>query len=134
MTTKATIAPVAVATFMTALLGFGPDALSIEGTEPKHALVDKIVVSSDRHAPTLPVQPNNFEIYMLNLDGSGEQRLTNNNAADGPGSLSPDGKKIVFESNRNRDPSEPATYLDLFVMNADGTDQRFLTRGNSATW
>jgi Tol biopolymer transport system component len=48
--------------------------------------------------------------------------------------LSPDGKKIVFDSNRNRLEGEPLNTSDLFVMNADGSEQVFLTRGSSAAW
>jgi Tol biopolymer transport system component len=125
MRTKAVILPVAVAC-MGALLVSGYSAQSTEDPEPNHAFVDKIVVSSDRHAPTLPPDGSRFEIYLLNLDGSGEQRLTSNNAGDAFGTLSPDGKTIVFDSNRN--PS------GLYLMNADGTDQTFLVRGGSPSW
>ena len=69
MTTKAAIPPVVVAMFTAALLLSGPPAQSTQTVEPNHDLVDKIVVSSDRHAPTLPPQANNREIYLLNLDG-----------------------------------------------------------------
>jgi WD40-like Beta Propeller Repeat len=65
------------------------------------------------------------------VDGSGEQRLTNNNVGDTFGTLSPDGKKIAFDSNRNRLDGESLNTSGLFVMNADGTDQTFLARGGS---
>jgi TolB protein len=109
-------------------------ARSTKSPAPNHALVDKIVVASDRHAPTLPPQGPNFEIYLLNLDGSGEQRLTNNNAGDAFGALSPDGKTIVFDSNRIVGEGEPGNTSDLFLMNSDGSDQTFLIRGGSPTW
>ena len=52
--------------------------------------------------------------------------------------LSPDGKKIVFDSNRlTLDiPTRFGTpnIFDLFVMDADGANQTLLTRGSSATW
>jgi len=48
--------------------------------------------------------------------------------------LSPDGTKIVFESNRLRAEGEPANTSHLFLMNTDGTAQTPLVRGNSATW
>ena len=49
--------------------------------------------------------------------------------------LSPDGRgKIVFDSNRLRAAGEPVNNSDLFLMNHDGTDQVFLTRGGSPTW
>ncbi len=135
MRIKPAIVPAAVATCMAALLVAGPSAAhSSEGLEPNHALVDKIAMASDRHAPTLPAQLNNGEIYLINLDGSGEQRLTHNTDFDGFGTLSPDGKKIAFDSNRNRLNGEPLNTSGLFVMNADGTDQTFLARGGSPSW
>jgi TolB protein len=48
--------------------------------------------------------------------------------------LSPNGSKIVFDSNRLRKEAEPFNTSDLFVMNADGTNQTALVRGSSATW
>jgi Tol biopolymer transport system component len=133
MKTRAIILSAAV--ICTAVSVAGPSrAESATGPQPNHEFVDKIVVTSDRHAPALPPQLNRFEIYLINLDGSGEQRLTHNSVGDGFGTLSPDGKKIAFESNRNRGDGEPVNTSDLFVMNADGTDQTFLARGGSATW
>ena len=59
------------------------------------------------------------EIYVMRADGSGLRRLTNNNAADVYPAFSPNGKKIVFQSNRDG-------YKDLYIMNADGSEQRRL--------
>lgn len=74
------------------------------------------------------------EIYLMDGDGMNPRRLTANTYADGFPALSPDGKKIVFDSNRLRADGEPLNTSDLFVMNADGTEQISLTRGSSATW
>jgi len=74
------------------------------------------------------------EIYLMSPDGSNVRRLTDNTAADSFPALSPDGKKIVFISNRNRAEGEPVNTSDLFVMNTKGEEQRFLIRGSSATW
>ena len=74
------------------------------------------------------------EIYSVNGDGTNPRRLTENADYDGFPALSPDGSKIVFESNRRRTGSEPFNTSDLFVMNADGTGQTLLVRGSSATW
>jgi TolB protein len=67
----------------------------------------------------------------MSPDGTNLRRLTDNDAGDGFANLSPDGKKIVFDSTRI---SGQANITDLFLMNADGSDQTFLTRGSSATW
>jgi TolB protein len=74
------------------------------------------------------------EIYLMNSDGSHPRRLTNNDSGDAFPVLSPDGKTIVFDSNRNRVDGEPLNTSDLFVMNTDGSEQALLTRGSSATW
>src|SRR5215470_2608601 len=74
------------------------------------------------------------EIYLMSPDGSNVRRLTENTSDNAFAALSPDGKKIVFDSNRNRAEGEPLNTSDLFVMNTDGSEQMFLTRGSSATW
>ena len=45
----------------------------------------------------------NFEIYIMNADGSEPIRLTYESAFDQYPSLSPDGKKIAFQSLRDGD-------------------------------
>jgi Tol biopolymer transport system component len=74
------------------------------------------------------------ELYLIDPDGTNRRRMTNNTDGDAFAALSPDGKKIVFDSNRNRAPGEPLNTSDLFVMGADGSEQTLLTRGSSATW
>ena len=67
------------------------------------------------------------------------RRLTNDAFGDAFANLSPDGNKIVFDSNRLTAGTvcDGVTYNnidDLFLMNTDGTEQTLLTRGSSATW
>jgi TolB protein len=100
---------------------------------PCTSLVSTIAFSSTRHDPTgNPVLA--AEIYLMNPDGTNQRRLTQNGDGDAMAALSPDGKKIAFDSNRDRIDGEPINTSDLFLMNTDGTDQTLLTRGSSAAW
>jgi TolB protein len=79
------------------------------------------------------------EVYLANPELTNPRRLTNNTSFDGFPNLSPDGKKVVFDSARLTGCATCAfpwttNRSDLFVMDADGTEQTFLTHGSSATW
>lgn len=68
----------------------------------------------------------NNEIYSMNLDGSSLARLTSNSSlpsnSDTSPDWSPDGREIVFSSNRSSQISSKST--DIYLMNSDGSDQR----------
>ena len=70
----------------------------------------------------------------MDPDGTNLRRLTENMVGDFFAALSPDGKKIVFDSTSLRLSTEPRNTSDLFLMETDGTEQTWLTRGSSATW
>jgi TolB protein len=55
---------------------------------------------------------HNFELYLINLDGTGLERLTFNTVFDSFPMFSPDGKKLVWASNR--DPKKPHE-TDIFI-------------------
>jgi TolB protein len=57
----------------------------------------------------------------MNADGSDPRNLTRNAFRDDGGFWSPDGQRIVFGTNRDRND-------EIYVMNADGSGQRRLTR------
>jgi Tol biopolymer transport system component len=62
------------------------------------------------------------DIYTINVDGSGESRLTETpRDFDGMPAWSPDGKRIAFGSDRD------GGNWELYVMDSDGTHQRRLT-------
>ncbi|MDP9203588.1 MAG: hypothetical protein M3P26_16925 [Gemmatimonadota bacterium] len=62
------------------------------------------------------------------------RRVTVNTVGDGFPALSPDGKKIVFDSNRLRAAGEPLNVSDLFIMDPNGENQTHLIRGSSGSW
>ena len=73
---------------------------------------DSIAFASDRDG--------NAEIYVMNADGTGQTRLTDNSADDWLPSWSPDGRRIAFYSKRDGN-------REIYVMNADGSGQTRLT-------
>jgi len=105
--------------------GFGKTTFDLES---------RIAFASTRRNPEC-ILP---EVFLMSFpDVTNLQRLTDNDGCthgDGLAALSPDGKKIIFDSNRNRAEGEPINTSDLFVMNTDGTEQIFVVRGSSATW
>jgi len=69
-----------------------------------------------------------YEIWSMNSDGTNPTRLTNNSFYDHNPCWSPDGKKIVFVSGRDK----ATTNLDyqLYIMNSDGSNPTKLSSDN----
>ncbi len=61
-----------------------------------------------------------FEVYVMNADGTEAVRLTASEGNDTAPAWSPDGTQIAFTSQRDGNP-------EVYVMNADGSNQRRLT-------
>jgi Tol biopolymer transport system component len=76
----------------------------------------KIVFASNRDG--------SMQIYVMNGDGSAITRLTSSGANDDYPRWSPNGTKILFQSDRDH----PDTgYMDIYVMNSDGSGVNRLT-------
>ncbi len=65
-----------------------------------------------------------YEIYIMNADGTGLKKLTDDADDELFPSWSPDARKIAFESRKDGNP-------DICVMNADGSEQTNLTNNSS---
>ena len=90
-----------------------------------------IYASTHLGSPDCPPEPDralgyiwalyaSFDIFSAKPDGTDMKRLTTTNRYDAEGTISNDGKKIVFTSLRSGD-------LEIWDMNIDGTQPRQLT-------
>ena len=86
------------------------------------------------------LKDGDLDIYTMNVDGSDVRRLTTTVGYDGGPWWSPDGTRIVYRAWHPTDSAGLADYkalldrrmvrpsrMELFVMNADGSDQRQIT-------
>lgn len=65
---------------------------------------------------------SDFDIFVADKKGKISKQLTNTPGYDAEGTVSPDGKKIVFTSTRSGD-------LELWTMDIDGSNQKQITNG-----
>ncbi len=62
----------------------------------------------------------NYDLWVINVNGSGLRQLTNDPASDSAPAWSPDGTKIAFASDRGSN-------IDVYVINVDGSGLTRLT-------
>ncbi len=93
------------------------------------------------------LRDGDLDIYTMNIDGKDVRRLTTTPGYDGGPFFSPDGSQIVYRAYRPQTPEELKDYQDLlkenlirpskleiFVMDADGSNQRQVTSNGAANF
>jgi len=96
--------------------------------EGSYSADGKFIVFASERDRRPDQKDRNVELYIMNADGSHVRKLTNApNCYNGGPFFSPDGKRVVFRSDRKE-----KDRLQLYVINADGTGERALT--DKPTW
>lgn len=93
------------------------------------------------------MRDGDLDIYAMNLDGTHVRRLTDDVGYDGGAFFSPDSRRIVYRASHPTVPDEIAAYqallkqqlvepahLEIFVMNADGTGKRRVTKNGGSNF
>ncbi|HET9441454.1 MAG TPA: hypothetical protein VFO52_14860 [Longimicrobiales bacterium] len=93
------------------------------------------------------VRNGDLDIYTMDADGSNVRQLTNEPGYDGGAFFSHDGRQIVYRASRPANERELADFkrllgqglvrpskLDIYVMNADGSNKRQLTNNGAANF
>ncbi len=93
------------------------------------------------------LRDGDVNIFSMNSDGSDLTQLTDEPGYDGGAFFSADGSKIVYRAHHPTDPAELAEYralleeelvrpdrVELFVMNADGTERTQVTSNGRANF
>ena len=93
------------------------------------------------------MRDGDLDIYTMNADGSNVSRLTNELGYDGGPFWSYDGKQIVYRANHPQTEQQKVDYikllkqnlirpttLEIWVMNADGSNKRQVTRNGKANF
>jgi TolB protein len=124
-----------------------PDGSDLRRLTSYGVYTAEAVVSPDgKRIVFTSLKDGDLDIYTMNVDGSDVRRLTTTPGYDGGPWWSPDGTKIVYRAWHPVD-SALTSYRDLlaqrlvrpnrmelWVMNADGSDQRQITRLGGANF
>ncbi len=72
------------------------------------------------------IEPSNFQVWVMDADGSNKRQITNNEYANFAPFYHPDNKRIIFCSNLNStNPRQPD--FNLWMINEDGTGLKQIT-------
>jgi hypothetical protein len=112
----------------------GSGAVNLSGDFLPDTVIDRYPSwSPDSNQITFSSNRNgNFDIWVMDRNGTGKTRLTDTSVDESRPSWSSDGKQILFTSDREDpflgcNPDGPPCHFKLYVMNADGTGQTKLS-------
>jgi Tol biopolymer transport system component len=105
------------------------------------------ITRDGKHIVFTSTRNGDLDIYTMDADGKNVKQLTHEPGYDGGPFWSYDGKKIVYRAEHPKNPSEEADYqdllakglirpgnLELWVMNADGSNKHQVTHNGSANF
>lgn len=105
------------------------------------------VTRDGRHIVFTSMRDGDLDLYTMDSNGRNVQRLTTELGYDGGAFFSADGKQIVYRSFHPRTPEQVARYkqklaegviepttFEIWVMNADGTGKRQVTKLGAASF
>ncbi len=72
------------------------------------------------------IEPNNFQIMVMDVDGSNKKQITHNEYANFAPFFHPDNKRIIFCSNLNS-PDKRKPDFNLWMINLDGSGLKQIT-------
>src|SRR5262249_38333842 len=86
--------------------------------------------SDGKHIVFCSNRGGNLELYSMDREGQNVRKLTHTPGCyNGGPFFSPDGKRVIFRSDRKK-----KDYLQIYVINADGSGERALTDTNGVNW
>jgi TolB protein len=125
-----------------------PDGSDVKQLTRAHGYNAESTITRDgKHIVFTSTRNGDLDIYTMNADGSNVKQLTNELGYDGGPFWSYDGKKIVYRAEHPKTAEEISDYKDLlskglirpgnleiWVMNADGSNKHQVTRNGAANF
>ncbi len=111
--------------------------VNADGSDRKRLTVNEVFDGEPSWSPDgskivfQSLRDGNSEIYVMDADGGNQTRLTHNDRPDVTPAWSPDGAQIAFASKRPETAfgaQVGALNFDIYLMNADGSNQTNVTR------